>query len=188
MVLAKLIVTILTAIGTLLLLYFNYRANKIARHSVQEMRITREEEYRPYIFLDIQFSDLEMDMVLKNDGKAAAFNIQLAVDQNIKVCNALVSDTKYHLQDLSISGKIAMLAPGDEFREWLDHSGYFFRNNEVRKISGKVVYEDAQGRKYEFPIDIDLEPFAMRSQVLRKDMPDLVKTLENLRRDLERNW
>ncbi len=189
MILLKLIFTIFTAVATIILLALNYRANKISRKALAEMRRAREEEYRPYVFFYIDFTDDKINFILRNDGKAPAFNIQLAVEQGVSVWNGLVGETKYTIQDMAISNKLEMIAPQDEFKEWVDSGHFFFRNNEeTKKVSGKVTYENSEGKLYEFPIDIDLEPYAQRGQILRKDMNDLIRSVEKMRQDLERNW
>ncbi len=87
---------------------------------------------------------------------------------------------------MAITDELEMLPPGSTFNEWMDHSPFFFRNNENRQLTGKVTYEDAQGKKFQFNVDIDLEPHFARMESPQKELPDLIKAVEEIRRLMER--
>ncbi|RME79148.1 MAG: hypothetical protein D6785_11440 [Planctomycetota bacterium] len=185
-ILAKVGITLLTALGTIILLVLNYRANRISEKSVEELVRSREEEFRPYVFFDIIFKESEMHFQVKNHGKAAAHNIHITLDQEWKVWNSLSSEKDYTFSDMGISEEITMLAPDEEYCEWVDTSFRFFQNNESRKMTGKVQYEDEQGNPYVFPIDMDLVPYEERVLLIQRDFDDLVKAVTELRREMER--
>lgn len=187
-ILLKVILTVATTLGTLILLILNNRANRISNQAVEAMRFAREEEYRPYVYYDVAFEDHEMHMVLKNSGKSAAYNVKLHLDQDIKIWNSLASEKDYKLQDMGMSKEVEMLAPGEEFKEWADVSFRFFQNNESKHLTGKVTYDDGAGRDFEFKIDLDLTPFAERVFSPEKGMEDLITLMDRMRMDLDRNW
>lgn len=186
--LIKLIVGAGTLLATIILLYFNYQSNKYSHLAVREMQRAREEEHRPYVYFDVHFeNNREMHFVLRNEGTMAALNVELELDQNLKVWNSLVRRSKekdYFLQDMAIHDDIEMLAPGDEFKEWVDDTSQFFRNNDERRLTGRLRYEDTNHKKFALAIDLDLEPYLQRSQVFQKNFSDLVRSIENIRRRL----
>lgn len=184
----KLVVAVLTLLATLILLYLNRRANKIAKKAVMQMQLAREEEFRPYVLFDLVFDKTSMSFVVKNSGKSAAYNIKLSINNDLKVWNALVGDEEYHPSDMAITNEIDMLAPGDNFTEWLDYMYIFFRNNKEKKVIGNLTYKDQDGKAYEFPIDINLAVFEKRGQIIHKGMGDLVKSAENIVRKFEQIW
>ena len=65
---------------------------------------------------------------------------------------------------------------------------FFFRENEIRLLHGKVSYRDGQGRPYELAIELNLEPYYRQSQLVRKDVGDLVKVLKTIQRHIERHY
>lgn len=186
LILAKIGITLFTGLGTILLLILNYRANRISEKSVQELIQSREEEFRPYVFFDITFEEREMHFLVKNEGKAAAYNIHVLLDHDWKIWNSLITDKEYTFKDMGIAEEITMLAPGEEYCEWVDMSSRFFQNNEERKVRGKVQYEDEQGRPFVFPIEIELTPYEERVFMVRKDFDDLVRAVKQLRQEMER--
>ncbi|RME03890.1 MAG: hypothetical protein D6805_04965 [Planctomycetota bacterium] len=181
-ILVKLIITALVTIATVILLVFNLKANRLTRLSIQQMENARKEEFRPYVLFDMEFDATHVFMTLRNVGKSPAFQVQLQLDQDLKVWNSLVGEEIYTPKDMAITDEIEMITPGNEFREWVDFSDFFFRNNEnISNLSGKVTYQDAAGNPYQFLIHLDIEPFRHRYIYIRKDMKSLVQTLERIR-------
>lgn len=180
------ILAILSVLVTFVLLFFNVRAMRNAQRSVNELRLSREQENRPYIIFDFELEGNEMYMVLRNDGRTEALDVNLSFEGDFQVWNALVGDNKYNFGDMAISQPLDFLAPGDAFREWMDYRPLFFRNNEERRIKGHLSYSDTLGRQHEMDLDINLEPYYRQSQLVRKDIGELIKVVKKIQRHMEK--
>ncbi|TNE46756.1 MAG: hypothetical protein EP343_22045 [Deltaproteobacteria bacterium] len=184
--LLQLMLAIFSVVVTFVLLFFNVRAMRNAQRSVNELRLSREQENRPYVFFDFELEGNEMYMVLRNDGRTEALDISLSFEGDFKVWNALVGSNVYHFDDMAISTPLEFLAPGDAFREWMDFRPMFFRNNETRRMKGKLSYRDVQGDTHTIDLDINLEPYYRQSQLVRKDIGELIKVVKQIQRHIER--
>lgn len=182
----ELVIAVGSVLTTLILLIFNIRANRNAQLAVREMRLAREQENRPYVIFDLALDENELSFVLRNDGRTEAYDLHLTIKEKFQVWNALVGDTIYHFDDMAISQPLDFLAPGDSFEEWMDHRPIFFRNVDLRHLTGKLTYRDGQGRPYELAIELNLEPYYRQSQLIRKDMGDLIQVLKRIQRHIER--
>ncbi len=170
--LLQLMLAILSVVVTFVLLFFNVRAMRNAQRSVNELRLSREQENRPYVFFDFELEGNEMYMVLRNDGRTEALDISLSFEGDFK--------------DMAISTPLEFLAPGDAFREWMDYRPMFFRNNETRRMKGKLSYRDVLGDTHTIDLDINLEPYYRQSQLVRKDIGELIKVVKQIQRHIER--
>jgi hypothetical protein len=162
--------------------YMGIKANRIGQQALEEMRTTRQEEMRPYVYLTVEIVRGQwINLKLINRGRHVARHLQVSVDQQIKIRR----DDK-SFQDLALAQPLEFLAPHGEFVEWLDHSHDFFRKNEdVKELTGKVTYQDSEGTAYESPIEIDLAQLSARFILMEKTTDDLVGGLEQLKRTIE---
>lgn len=95
--------TFVYVVATLIIVYFNKR-------SIDEMRITREEEMRPYIFAYLAFVPREgkcLTLVVKNYGKSGARIMSFSIEPEVKLISGK-SDCAF------MEGTI--LAPGQAIR------------------------------------------------------------------------
>ena len=161
--------------------YMGIKANRISQQALAEMRTTRQEEMRPYVYLTMEIVRGQwINLKLINRGRHVARHIEVSVDQQIKIRRQEKS-----FQDLAMARPLEFLAPHGEFVEWLDQSHDFFRHNEVGELTGKVVYRDTEGTAYESPIRIDLKQLGARFILMEKTTDDLVGGLEQLKRTIE---
>jgi len=183
----KLFLAFASVVITIVLLYFNLRANDIAQKAVEQLKKAREEENRPYVFLDVEIKRYEMEFILRNHGRSAALDVQMTLDQPIQVWSGLVPKNDYTFPDMALSQGVPMIVPSDEVREWVDVAGFFFRNNEgIEKVTGKVVYNDARGKSYTHNIELNLSVYREIRQHGHDDIPELIKALEKIKRHYDR--
>ncbi len=187
-ILLKVILTIGTTAATIILLYYNFRTNQIASKTLKQLKGAREKEFCPYLILEVVFAsrynDMVINLVIKNNGKSPAHDIQLNIDQDLSIWNSLISEEKFTFKDMTMSQMIEMLPPGDHYSEWLDRMDLFFKNNETPRLTGNLQYKDEAGNSYEFPVDINLEPYKYRVTMRDKGWVDLAQTLDNFKREL----
>lgn len=151
--------------------------------TVQEMREARDQESAPYV---IAYFDLDLPMiffVVKNLGKSVATDIKLSIDPPLVTKNPSIN-----LNDLSmIKNGIATLAPGSEIRTFFDSTiGSFSDPNWPLKYKVTIAYKGGllpDLRWHE--MTLDLSAYKGLYYDSKKDLDDLVKEIEQIRKAFE---
>lgn len=187
------VLTLLYTVATILI----YRAN---RQAVEEMRLGREEETRPYVIagLEFDFDRRVLEFVVRNAGKTAAYNIRIKASPELPA----FSPDRRPLSETSLFRKgITMLSPGQEIRSFLATASevYGDHSTNLPTFTFHVSYQGKRtGKKYkeyEFTSTFDPEELKDVPYIVRKGLHDLVKEVtelkkevESLRRAVERRW
>jgi hypothetical protein len=80
---ASAVATSVAAIGTLVLAFYAFRAARINRDTLQEMRENRQAQERPYVVVDLDWFSRTpfVDILVRNDSKRAARNIRFSFSE-----------------------------------------------------------------------------------------------------------
>lgn len=147
---------------------------------VVEMRTARELQVRPCVLVDFEFPrGWLMEVVVKNIGDGPARDVRFRFDHPL--LNSQGQDfSEYPLFHESIE----FLPPHKEIRAAFDSATkYFGKKAQLPlKIIGRISYADATGQRHDDPLVIDLSIYKNLSFFGHKDMNDLVKEVEELKR------
>jgi len=105
----------------------------------------------PEVILDVLFEDGLFFLAVRNISALPAHNVSVRFEDRI-----------LGLQDREVSALplfrgIEFLAPGREIRTFLDTSASYFARRQPTRITVKIAYKDAGGRRYTRTIRHDLE-------------------------------
>jgi hypothetical protein len=88
-------------------------AVRASRDSIEEMRLTRDAEVRPYVIAYPSFGESSFDLVLANTGKTPAYNLRVSITPELRGDHPGAADEGYaHM----ISHGVPYLPPGLELR------------------------------------------------------------------------
>ena len=83
--------------------------------------------------------------------------------------------------------QLDFLSPLWVFEEHVNFTNTFFRQNGLRLLHGNLSDCDVQGRPYELLTELNLKAYDRQSQIIRKDIGDLIKVVKSNQRQIERN-
>ncbi len=170
-------ITQISAVGATILLVvltFFYVLN--TRATVKEMKTARETQLRPYIIIDFDFYKTSLcDMVIKNVGNGAAFDVQINFEPDV-----VYRKPDIKLSDLPVFQQLKFFPAGKEIR-------FFFRNmsdksnvSSQNQFNAKLRYKDSAGKEYPDILSLDLTWHKKLMFVRVKDFDDLVDTVEEI--------
>lgn len=155
---------------------------------VDQARETREDQTRPYVIVDFEFSDLHVFLAVKNVGASPARDVTVAFDQPLK--RPYPDDDP--VEEFAVfSNGIPMLAPGRSILVDFGEGPNFFPDDgsgvplryeatvRYKALHGKASYNDP-------PLILDLQPF--KHAIIRRD--DLYQIASHLKeiRKLMSSW
>lgn len=141
---------------------------------VRQIKKTSEEESRPYIIVDIEFTNRMAYFVLKNIGKLPAKELILKVNPDIQLI------TKKTLTQTIFSKPISLIPPGKEIRTILDVSHSFLRdeNPKIYQFEIKYNWGNKQKEKEDYIIDVSMNKGIV--YVEEKGISDIAKSLDKI--------
>ena len=148
----------------------------LTRNMVKEMKTARETQQRPYIIIDFEFYKTSLcDMVIKNVGNGAAFDVQINFEPDV-----IYREPDIKLSDLPVFQQLNFFPAGKEIR-------FFFRNMRDKssvsvqnQFNANLRYKDSAGKEYNEILYLDLTWHKKLMFVRVKDFDDLVKTVEEI--------
>jgi hypothetical protein len=107
---------------------------------------------KPEVIVDFIFDQGLFFISIKNIGDKPAFKVSIKFDKKI-----LGVEGNKEISALPLFQNIEFLAPQKEIVTFLDNSFSYFKRGEPTKISAKILYHDASGKKHAATINHDLE-------------------------------
>ena len=180
------IAVILAAIATIAYATLTYRM-------VGEMQRTREAQERPYVFVDLDRQEKSILLVISNYGNGPAANVSICFDQKPVVTfeNAQESQ-RIDISDLPLVLRgIPFMPPRREITTSIGLFSEYFEKvkAEGRPLSytGRLRYTNSlTGEQYAESFVLDFAHFEGIAWPVRRDMDDLVKELEQIRKMLQK--
>lgn len=179
------VASVAAAVGTLAYVVLTYRM-------VSEMRRTRLAQVRPYVYMDVARQESNILLVVTNSGNGPAANVAFRFDRPIvtyenKQAGDRIEPTAWPL----LAKGIPFLPPGREIVSSAGTFSEYFRavEEDGRPLSyaGRVRYTNAlTGEAYEEGIVLDFEHFRETMWVHQRDMDDLVKEVQQIRKILRK--
>lgn len=152
--------------------------------AIRQYRLSRKryiEDSRPYIFIDLERTTHGLlDLVITNTGKSAAKNIKVEFKPNI----AIYGHSKKKINSFKFLKNLKFLAADKRF------SFYFGsiiggKTAICREFSIEVTYQDAEGHNFSNNQIIDPRDFIELVSLSRKDIHDVAKSLDEIKKELK---
>jgi hypothetical protein len=105
----------------------------------------------PDVILDVVFEDGLFYLALRNIGARPARDVTVSFDEPIVGLAG-----REEVSALALFRGVPFLAPGREIRTLLDASAAYFARGAPERITARVSYRDARGRRRAAAIDHDL--------------------------------
>lgn len=152
---------------------------------VKEMKKAREEDRRPYVFVDFVFDSSVIMLFIKNSGRNGA------KDVSFKFSPQLVStdDKISKLSELSLfKNGIKFLPPDREIKTWFDMAPALFSSALPKAYKVQVQYRDVvSNQEYNEEFELDLNTHLGITTVGKKTIEDIAIELERIRNVLSSN-
>jgi len=178
------IVQVLTLGALVVYVWKTWEMASATRSSVEEMRAARLAESRPYVLLFAEMNSVDpffFDLVLRNFGKTGARDVSVTIDPPLQ------ASWDGPLKCAFLSRPVGFLAPGAELRTHFDSSAGYFGKNLPGHYTVEVGYKDERGRaSYAENLVLNVDQFRGLSWLGRKDLGDIHKALEALRKNAEK--
>lgn len=152
------------------------------RRQLNEAKELREAQTRPFVVIDLGSSAHTLfDLVVTNIGPTMARDVRFEFDPPIKSTDADLDPNKIKMFHDGISS----LAPGKEIRTLFDKGPDRHKSELPDTYEVTVSYTDQTGKRhYEEKVDIDFGLYWDRLTVTRKDIHDVHRELEKIRREM----
>lgn len=152
--------------------------------TVQEMKLAREAQERPYVIMDFDLSDPPIiNLVLSNIGNGAAKGVKFRFEPDLVASD----DRNISKSVLLFRDGIKFFAPGKTISVLFDMSHAYLAANKPLTFNVTISYRNAQGtREYKEFMELDLSMFKGRHYIIRKGIHDLVKEIEKLNKEISR--
>lgn len=169
-----LLVPVLGSIATVVLALLTFRM-------VQEMKLAREEERRPYVYVDFLFDSNIIFVVVKNTGRNGAKNIKFTFSK------PLISSKKRNISEIKLFKEgLDFLPPNKEIKTWLDTAPSFYKSGLPTSYDVEVQYIDVvSNNEYTEKFRLDLETYKGIIYLDRKTIHNVVEELKNINKVLQ---
>lgn len=172
------------AIGVWATLVVSGIAAVLVLRQVIEARRLREDQTRPFVIVDVAFRSVLVELVVKNIGATAAKNVVVHFDTKIESKHDLG-----WLQSPLFATGMPLMAPGRTIRFFLDSFPARVEAGLPMVITGAVTYDSPHTARRSKPhtetFEIDLNVYR-QSLLTERGIPDLVKQVEDLRKELSK--
>ena len=121
-----------------------------------------DERPAPDVFLDVEFEDGLLFLVVANVGPRAATRVEIRFEPAFRGLGGRVQ-----VSSLRLFRRIEFLAPGRRIRTLLDTSASYFARGEPAKLTATIRFRDEDGRRYERTIAHDLAIYRDLAYVTR---------------------
>ncbi|MGQ0568554.1 MAG: hypothetical protein ACT4P5_03325 [Armatimonadota bacterium] len=105
----------------------------------------------PEVILDVVFEDGLFFLSVRNIGGVPAHAVSVRFE------NRILGLEDREITALPLFRGIEFLAPGREIRTFLDTSASYFARRQPTRVTARIAYKDAGGRRYTRTIRHDLE-------------------------------
>jgi hypothetical protein len=172
-----------------------------ARGQVREARETRERVAQPDVVVYVDRHEVRryMDLVIKNFGQTTAYNIRLTLPP-LEVAPSTSRRTGEEVDSLYVPKKIAVLAPGQEWRTMWDSAvrRENYRGELQDHYGGFVEFDDRidpDKPSYRNPISLDIKMFwnttwieRNESKMVRDALYKIAGTLKSYNKEHDGIW
>jgi hypothetical protein len=136
-------------------------------------------ERRPYIIADFESPKSELSFFVQNIGKTPAKDVVIKINPDFKIINA---DS---INNSMFKDKIEFYPPNKRVETFIASTSEFFKNN-PNKYVVTLTYKDSFNNSFNEKITLDLNHHKKQSYVIEKDIKDLIKSIDDLKKVIEK--
>lgn len=137
----------------------------------------KQEAEKPFVFIDLDTSEFNIcSLVLKNIGNSPAKDIHIKFDPNIELRQ------NQNINDIGIFNHLSFLSPNRDISFFF---GTFLEDKVKQKFDISIEYKDLKGNLYKESQIIDPSEYLGLSHVNKKDINDVAKYLEDIKRSMK---
>ena len=169
---------IAAALATVALAGLTFAYVRATREMVTEMREGRETMLRPRMLVSLLFRKVAFCLIcVRNAGQETAFDVHVRFDPDI-----LYQKTGRRLSELALFAHGKDFLPGEEYALFLAD---LRENRQLPSMTAVVQYADAAGKPYEHRYSLDPQVMTEVSQMIERDLTDLVNQVEDLTKEVQ---
>lgn len=170
----KFLVSLMGSIATVILAILTLQM-------VREMKQSREEDRRPYVYVDFVFDTSVILIMVKNSGRSGAKNIKFSFSP------ALVSSKNEKISEINMFKEgIKFLPPEREIKTWFDMGPSFYKSDLPKTYNVEIEYQNAiTDKKYRESFVLDFNTRLGIATITRHTLHDLVEELRKINSTLK---
>ncbi|MGB3152123.1 MAG: hypothetical protein WBB27_15820 [Maribacter sp.] len=147
---------------------------------LERMKTESYLERRPYLVADFKSPKSNLHFELENIGKTPALYVKVKATPDFELLNK--EDT---INSTIFNDKIEFFPPKKIIETYLSSTSSFFEKN-PDKFTVELNYEDSFKKKFTEKIILDLNHHKKQSYVIEKDLKDIVKSIKELKKTIEK--
>lgn len=150
-------------------------------YMVREMKQTREDERRPYVFADFVFDSIVILIRVKNGGLNGAKDIKFIFNPS------LINSEKINVSNMVMFKEgIKFFPPDKEITTWFDMGPAFYSSGLPKSYTVTISYKDIiTNIAYKETFLLDLNTFRDVGGISKKTLHDAVEELSKINRTLQ---
>jgi hypothetical protein len=153
------------------------------------LQVTTEahaETSRPYVFASLTSQNRKIDLVIKNFGPRAAYNIVVRTEPDLSAIALTIVGDKMFRPLL----RQEVLAPGQEVKGLVSLTPALVRSSALRAFDFTITYDDSSGKQFIERYSIDPREYVWDKSLVRKEWTDhiggIAASLEKLITTIDR--
>jgi len=147
---------------------------------LERMKTESYLERRPYLVADFKSPKSNLHFELENIGKTPALNVKVKVSPDFELLKKEDSINTTIFKD-----KIDFFPPRKLIETYLSTTSSFFKKN-PDKFTVQLDYEDTFKKKFSEKIILDLNHHKKQSYLIEKELKDVVKSIDELKKIIEK--
>ena len=147
---------------------------------LERMKTESYLERRPYLVADFKSPKSNLHFELENIGKTPALNVKVKVSPDFELLKKEDSINTTIFKD-----KIDFFPPKKLIETYLSTTSSFFEKN-PDKFTVQLNYEDSFKNKFSEKIILDLNHHKKQSYLIEKELKDVVKSIDELKKIIEK--
>ncbi|MBU2525057.1 MAG: hypothetical protein KKC03_00455 [Bacteroidetes bacterium] len=147
---------------------------------LERMKMESYLERRPYIVADFKSPKGDLHFELENIGKTPALNVKVKVTPDFEL-----GKKEETINSTIFNDKIDFYPPKKMIETYISSTSSFFDKN-PDKFMVQLDYEDCFKMKFSEKIILDLNHHKKQSYLIEKDLKDVVKSIDDLKKIIEK--
>jgi len=170
----KFLVPLMGSVATVILAVLTFQM-------VREMKQSREEDRRPYVYVDFVFDTSVILIMVKNSGRSGAKNIKFLFSPG------LISSKNEKISEINMFKEgIKFLPPEIEIKTWFDMGPSFYKSDLPKTYNVEIEYQNViTDKKYRESFVLDLNTRLGITTMGRHTLHDLVEELKKINSTLK---
>ena len=171
------IISTVSAVATVFMVYFTYRMAKSTKESVDEMRLTRKEANSAEVIAYLKVESFRIYFIIENVGNTIAKNVNLSFKPELIDSHDHIFENSKHID---------FLPPNYPIKTFFDtKDSYYNKFNETPRVNIKLSFENIYGKTVQREYNSDLH-YLRDMKVLTPEMDTAEMSLHKIYKELEK--